>query len=149
MGMMELNWAAYEPEEGEFDEDYERQMEDRYAQLHAAGLPVTLGLGLHYTPGWVTEIPNSHFVDEDGNISDVVNLVFNSAVRAKAAAFIARIDQGLGLDHFQAIRIASGGRSELLYPGGGHYWGLYGDSHPRRLGPGRSSRCFLDGRRIR
>ena len=109
MGMMELNWAAYEPEEGEFDEDYERQMEDRYAQLHAAGLPVTLGLGLHYTPGWVTEIPNSHFVDEDGNISDVVNLVFNSAVRAKAAAFIARIDQGLGLDHFQAIRIASGG----------------------------------------
>jgi hypothetical protein len=121
LGMMELNWSAYEIAEGVFDPDYEQRFLERYRQLHAAGMPISLGLGLHYTPGWVKELPNSRFVNQNGKMSDAVNFVFNAEVRRKADKFLEHVDEALGFEHFYAVRISSGGRSELLYPGGG-FW---------------------------
>ena len=55
VAMMELNWKNYEPQQGVFNTTYEQQMKTRYAALKAAGMRVTLGLGLHFTPTWVRD----------------------------------------------------------------------------------------------
>ena len=122
VAMMELNWARYEPQPGVFDTGYESEMKWRLASLKAAGMKVTLGLGLHFTPGWVKNMPNSRFVDQDGNVSDEANFVFNNNIRKKANEYLARADAALDLSSFWSVRVNSGSSSEVLYPGGGSYW---------------------------
>jgi hypothetical protein len=122
VAMMELNWAAYEPIEGQFDEAYARRFQDRLTALQGAGMRVTLGLGLHYTPEWIFRNPDSRFVDQRGAQSSGVNLVFNQPLRGKAERYLARIDRDLGLHNFWAVRLNSGAEAEMLYPSGGSYW---------------------------
>jgi Beta-galactosidase len=122
VAMMELNWAAYEPAEGRFDDGYARRSRDRLMALRAAGMRVTLGLGLHYTPDWIFRYPDSRFVDQRGAQSSALNLVFNQRLRLKAERYLARVDRDLGLQNFWAVRLNSGGQAEVLYPGGGSYW---------------------------
>jgi hypothetical protein len=122
VAMMELNWAAYEPAEGQFDEAYARRVKDRFAALRSAGMRVTLGLGLHYTPEWMFRLPDSRLVDQRGAQSSGVNLVFNQRLRGKAERYLARIDRDLGLHNFWAVRLNSGAQPEVLYPPGGSYW---------------------------
>jgi hypothetical protein len=122
MAMMELNWGLYEPEEGQFDVDYENQMKTKLADLRNAGMQVTLGLGLHFTPQWVLDEPDSRFIDQHGDVSNEVDLTFSSANRARAQPFLDRAFKALGLSNFWAVRISGGGRAELIYPSGGSYW---------------------------
>jgi glycosyl hydrolase family 42 (putative beta-galactosidase) len=122
VAMMELNWAAYEPAEGRFDEAYARQARDRLAALRGAGMRVTLGLGLHYTPEWLFQYPDSRLIDQHGARSGGANLVFNQRLREKAERYLARIDRDLGMHKFWAIRLNSGAEAEVLYPPGGSYW---------------------------
>jgi hypothetical protein len=122
VAMMELNWAAYEPAEGRFDDGYARRSRERFTALRAAGMRVTLGLGLHYTPDWIFRYPDSRFVDQRGAQSSALNLVFNQRLRLKAERYLARVDRDLGLQNFWAVRLNSGGQAEVLYPGGGSYW---------------------------
>jgi glycosyl hydrolase family 42 (putative beta-galactosidase) len=122
VAMMELQWSSYEPAEGKFDAAYARGMRDRLAALRAAGMQVTLGLGMSFTPGWVYDYPRSRFVDQDGRTSGEANLVFNQTLRTKAERYLQRIDEDLGLENFWAVRLNSGGHGEVLYPGGGTFW---------------------------
>ena len=122
VAMMELNWARYEPQPGVFNTGYESEMKWRLSLLKSAGMKVTLGLGLHFTPDWVKEMPNSRFVDQYGNVSDEANLVFNNDIRTRANQYLARADAALDFSSFWAVRVSSGSRSEMLYPGGGTYW---------------------------
>src|SRR5207244_835150 len=95
----------------------------RRAQLlFDAGTRVTLGLGLHYTPPWLGHLPNAHFVDQHGRVSKEIDFTFNRLIRAAADAFLARANSALHFSRFWAVRITSGSRSELVYPGGGSYW---------------------------
>jgi hypothetical protein len=122
MAMMELNWACFEPQRGVVDSGYLATMRSRLEAYRAAGMEVTLGLGLHYTPSWVFGLPDSGYTDQHGNVAAEVNLVFGRAVRQAAADYMSLVAAGLPLSGFRAIRLTSGGNCEMLYPGGGTFW---------------------------
>jgi hypothetical protein len=122
VAMMELNWGKYETARGVFNVTYENQMKTRLAQLKAAGMKVTLGLGLHFTPDWVKNQPNGRFVAQDGTVSTEANLVFNNNLRVLAQEYFVRANAALRFSDFWAVRVTSGAKSEVLYPQGGKYW---------------------------
>jgi hypothetical protein len=122
VAMMELNWSSYETSRGVFNVTYENQMKTRLAKLKAAGMKVTLGLGLHFTPAWVANQPNGRFVAQDGTVSTEANLVFNNNLRIMAQEYFARANAALHFSDFWAVRVTSGAKSETLYPQGGKYW---------------------------
>lgn len=119
VGMVELRWADWETSPGVWDQAYQRQITDHIATLHGAGLKVTLGLGLHYTPSWIRDRP---FVDEHGTRSAQADLVFDARNRAAAEAFVGHAARVVDFSRLWAVRISSGSRSELLYPQGGTWW---------------------------
>ncbi|TKV61801.1 hypothetical protein FDO65_09730 [Nakamurella flava] len=119
LGMVELRWADWETSPGAWNESYQRQITDQIDALHRAGLRVTLGLGLHYTPSWVRDRP---FVDDHGNRSEQADFVFDARNRAAAEAFIGHAATVIDFSRLWAVRISSGSRSELMYPQGGTWW---------------------------
>jgi hypothetical protein len=120
--MMELDWSKYEPSPGVFSVTYATQMKTWLAQLKTAGMSVTLGLGMHYTPSWIYALSDSRYVDQYGASSPDANLVFNQALRVQADSYLARVGHDLGFGNFTAIRLTSGGNAEMLFPAGGTYW---------------------------
>ena len=122
VAMMELNWSNYEPSPGVFNATYEKDMKARFAALKAAGMKVTLGLGLHYTPSWVKALPNGRYVDQNGKVSSEANFVFNNNIRKEATDYLTRADAALDFSQFWSIRVTSGSSMEVLYPSGGTYW---------------------------
>lgn len=126
--MMEVSWRDWEPRNGQFDAGYEREMRERLAALRAAGLRVTLGLGLHFTPDWVKAMPNARLMDQNGRVSSGADFVFSDGVRAQAWDYLQRLGSVLDLGQVAAIRVTSGVRSELLYPEGGTYWAFDGNA---------------------
>jgi len=121
VAMTELSWREYEPRRGVFDAGYAAYVRSELATFRAAGRRVTLGLGLSDPPSWVFGIANSRFVDEHGNRSHEVNLVFNQLVRQAAEQYLARVARDLHMRDVWAVRLTSGGGIEMLYPGDS-YW---------------------------
>jgi hypothetical protein len=122
VAMFEFDWASYEPQKGVFSASYLASMQSSLEAYQAAGMRVTLGLGLADPPSWVFSLADSTYVDQDGDISGEADFVFSEAVRQAAASYLARIAAGLPLSSFWAIRLTSGGDGEMLYPSGGTYW---------------------------
>lgn len=122
VAMMELSWANYEPAAGQFNAAYAQQMRARLATLRAAGMRVTLGLGIHFTPGWIFEYPDSRYVNQRGQVANELNVVFNQAIRSRVDGYLRQVNRDLGFGNFWAVRLTSGGDPEVLYPGGGSYW---------------------------
>ncbi|WP_432522700.1 hypothetical protein [Kineococcus sp. SYSU DK006] len=120
--MLELSWKSYEPRPGEFNTSYISYKKSELRKLREAGLQVSIGLGMHYAPDWAKTIPNSAMVDQYGTKSSSVNLVFNRKLRDAANKYMTRVDADLGLENFYGLRVTSGGKSELLYPGTGSYY---------------------------
>lgn len=121
VGMLELSWERYEPARGQFDAGYGAEMRARLLGLQAAGMRVTLALGLHRPPAWAFTLPDSRFVDQDGHVADQVDLVFNQVLRAEVDRYFAQVAADLHPSDLWAVRLTSGGDAEMLYPGGG-YW---------------------------
>jgi len=122
VAMLELSWSDYEPARGEWNEAYIRAQQERLHALLASNRRVSLALGLHYTPGWVFDIPDSRYVDDHGQTSEELNVVFNQGVRDEVAVYLSRVAVDLGIDDFWSVRLTSGGLAEVLYPDGGSYW---------------------------
>ncbi|HTV12898.1 MAG TPA: beta-galactosidase [Acidimicrobiales bacterium] len=122
VGMIELSWAEWEPQQGLFDEPYISSVQAWLRKLQQAGMKVTLGLGTQSTPSWIFSLPGSTYVNQVGTASTEANFVFNQAVRQLAAQYLASVAAKLGLSSFWAIRLTSGGDPEMLYPPGGSYW---------------------------
>ena len=120
--MMELEWRRYETRDGVFDAAYSASQRRALEKLRAIGFKVTLGLGTHYTPRWLADLPGARFVDQAGAQSKDVNFVFNQKTRRYLERYLRRIDADLGLKNFGAIRIDSGGNGEMLYPNDGNFW---------------------------
>ena len=97
-------------------------MKERLAALKAAGMKVTLGLGLHFTPAWVKSMPNGKLVDQTGKASGEANLIFNNTIRQEAEDYLARADAALDFSSFWSVRVTSGSTGQLTYPEGGSYW---------------------------
>lgn len=122
VGMVELQWRSYETSNGVFSTNYKNIVMARVAAMRSAGMKVTLSLGLHFTPAWAMSMPNGHFVNEDGAVSSEGDFVFNNNLRIEAQQYLAQVNTWLPFSGVWAVRINSGAESELLYPGGGHYW---------------------------
>jgi F5/8 type C domain len=122
MAMLEYNWASFEPSPGVFSASYLATMKSELAAYQAAGMKVTLGLGLQNAPSWVTSLADGTYVDQTGAKSTEANFVFSAAVRTAAAAYLKQVAADIPLSNFYAIRLTSGGDGEMLYPGGGTYW---------------------------
>lgn len=120
--MFELHWADYEPEPGVFDPSYVAIMQSYLAAYQAAGMHVTLGLGLEDPPAWVFSLPDSTYVDQNGNVSNEADFVYSQAVRQAADGYLRQVAADFPLTSFWAIRLTSGGDPEMLYPPGGAYW---------------------------
>lgn len=120
--MFELHWADFEPEQGVFDPSYVAIMQSYLAAYQAAGMNVTLGLGLQNPPAWVFSLPDSSYVDQNGSISGEADFVYSQAVRQAADDYLRQVAADFPLTSFWAIRLTSGGDPEMLYPPGGTYW---------------------------
>ena len=123
MAMFEFDWASYEPKQGTFTTSY---MTSQLSSLHAyqaAGMKVTLGLGIEDPPSWVRSLADGTYIDQKGTVAPGADLVFSAAVRAAAATYIAKIAAAMPLTDFWAIRLNAGdGDGEMLYPGSGTYY---------------------------
>ena len=123
MAMFEFDWATYEPKQGTFSTSY---MSSQLSLLHAyqaAGMKVTLELGLEDAPSWVRNLADGTFIDQKGNVASGDDLVFSAADRAAAATYLAKIASYMPMTDFSAIRLSSGnGDGEMLYPGSGTYY---------------------------
>jgi hypothetical protein len=122
MAMFEYNWASFEPSPGVFNASYLATMKSELAAYQAAGMKVTLGLGLQNPPSWVLALSNGTYVDQTGAHSAEANFVYSAAVRQAAAGYLKQVAAYIPLTNFYAIRLTSGGDGEMLYPGGGTYW---------------------------
>jgi hypothetical protein len=122
MAMFEYNWASFEPSPGVFSGSYLATMKSELAAYQAAGMKVTLGLGLQNPPSWVLALSDGTYIDQTGAKSTEANFVFSAAVRTAAAGYLKQVAADIPLTNFYAIRLTSGGDGEMLYPGGGTYW---------------------------
>jgi hypothetical protein len=120
--MVELDWASFEPRQGVFSASYLTTIRSYLQVFRAAGMRVTLGLGLQDPPSWVFNLPDSTFVNQDGSTSNEIDFIFSEAVREAAVSYLTRVSADLPLSNFWAIRLTSGGNAEMLYPPGGAYW---------------------------
>ena len=122
VAMFEFDWASFEPSPGVFSSSYAATMEGLLQAYQAAGMKVTLGLGLEDPPSWVFSLPDATYVNQFGGQSNEANFVFSAAVRQAAAGYLDQIAADIPLSNFWAIRLTSGGDEEMLYPGDGAYW---------------------------
>jgi hypothetical protein len=122
MAMMELNWAAFEPKQNVVSSSYVASVKSQLAAYHAAGMKVTLSLGMAATPSWVFNLANATYTDQNGNSSTEADFVFSQAVRQAAATYMSLVNTNLPLTNFWAIRLTSGGDGEMLYPSDTGYW---------------------------
>src|SRR5260370_10566379 len=122
MAMFEFNWASFEPTKGVVSASYLATMKSFLQAYQAAGMKVTLGLGTQNPPSWVFSLPNSTYVDQNGNTSNEADFVYSQAARQAAATYFGLVAANLPLSNFWAIRLTSGGNPEMLYPGGNTYW---------------------------
>ena len=86
---------AFEPEKGVFSASYLATMQSYLRAFHAAGMRVTLGLGLENPPSWVFSLPDSTYVDQHGDVSNEADFVFSEAVRQAAASYLDHVAAGL------------------------------------------------------
>ncbi len=124
MAMFEFNWAAYEPAQGKYAASYLTAMKAQLAAYQAAGMKVTLGLGLQDPPAWALALANGTYIDQTGTPAPgAADLVFSAAVRTAVAAYLAKINTAMPLSQFWAIRLGdAAGDGEMLYPGDGTYY---------------------------
>src|SRR5580698_6536465 len=117
MAMMEFDWADYETSQGTFSASYMAGIQTQLKAYKAAGMKVTLGLGMAAPPQWVFKLANATYIDQNGNVSAEPDFVFSAAVRAAAVTYLNKIAANVPLSTFWAIRLNSGGDGEMLYPG--------------------------------
>jgi hypothetical protein len=122
MAMMEFDWADYETAQGTFSASYMAGIQVQLKAYKAAGMKVTLGLGMAAPPQWVFKLANATYIDQNGNVSAEPDFVFSAAVRAAAVTYLNKIAANIPLTTFWAIRLNSGGDGEMLYPGGTGWW---------------------------
>lgn len=120
--VFELSWSAYEPADGAWSTAYVDAKRGEAASLRAAGFTLILSFGVQYAPSWVMARPDARYVDQNGLAYDDAtpgsgraNFVWNDALRALQARYVARVFADLGTD-WAAVRIGGGRYGELGYP---------------------------------
>lgn len=120
VALVSVSWDRFEPRPGEFDESYIREIAGKMSAQRVAGY--MLQLGLQYPPAWVAGLPHGRYKNQFGDQffskrpgEDLPNLVFNAAVRGRAAAYIEQVFSRLGAG-WDFVRLGGGKFGELNYP---------------------------------
>ena len=122
MVTLSLVWSSAEPDGPGLDAAYLRDVADQHRRAQAAGLEVALSAGLQYPPPWVLDLPDAHFLDQQGRRpggglgANTVDAVFNAQVRATQQAYLERLSHTLGGLGPAAIRVGGLDHGELHYP---------------------------------
>lgn len=120
---LELAWDAYEPANNSFSTTYINAKKAELAAYKAQGFEVTLDLGSHYAPSWVTGLgANALYKNQYGDTytpatvgKNIANGVFNNSVRTAMSGYMSNVFTSIGSD-FYAIRAGGGYYGELHYP---------------------------------
>jgi hypothetical protein len=122
--VVRISWRDYFPREDQPSAAYLNHKRAELARLRRAGFAIIIDLGLQDTPEWIHEnYEHSYYVNQYGDRytgggqvdSGDANLVFNPALRAAAARYIAAIFTDLGTN-FASVRLGGGHWGELTYP---------------------------------
>ncbi|MFE9738411.1 beta-galactosidase [Streptomyces sp. NPDC006477] len=139
---LQIDWGRFEPEQGEYDEEYAREVRDRLDTFRAAGLRVEAGLGLNHPPSWLPDaFPESVYTNQFGvRSTETPNMVFSEPVRNHIAEYARAVDRMIGLENFWAVRVGVNENGEFAYPspmsegdGPGEFWAY--DNHAQRSSP--------------
>src|ERR1700729_3004203 len=96
MAMFEFNWAAFEPTQGKFTASYMTAMKAELKAYQAAGMKVTLGLGLQDAPAWALALNNGTYIDQTGApAAGAADLVFSASVRSAVATYLGAINASM------------------------------------------------------
>lgn len=138
--MVEVGWRRVEPREGQFDDEFIQSLRGHIARLRGDGRTVTLDLAIHYAPAWILDVPDGRLVDDEGNVADGPNMIFNQRVRDSVESYLRHVAAGVDLSQVDAIRLSAGWYAEVFYPDSGHYWAFdrnaqNGPDLPRSLPP--------------
>jgi len=122
VAVLSVSWDRLEPEAGKWSLDAVAKLRGEIAAFRAAGMQISLDLGLQYPPAWVFTLPDSRFKNQYGDAyagdnpgSNGFNTVFVQANRDRVASYVARFFQEFGTD-FQSVRLGWGYYGELTFP---------------------------------
>lgn len=125
--VVRVSWKDAEPAKGVFRSDYVAAKRREIAAIDAAGMDITLDLGLQDAPAWIHDEPDSYLVNQfgerwtsgtdgdEGIDKGDANLIFNDDLRTLAAEYVDYVTTSLGSDA-AAIRVGGGRWNELGYP---------------------------------
>ncbi len=143
---VEIAWDGFEPQQGQYNAVYLNQLKAKIAAFRSAGQQIVLDLGMQYPPADVLQLPDARYVNQFGVAfveqapgKNIPNAVFNQAVRARQAAYVARVFADLG-NNFRAVRLGWGWYNELNYPPNtwntqtNCYWGFDALAQGRKVG---------------
>jgi hypothetical protein len=116
-------WSVYETADNVFSTSEKNSKIAELATLKGLGYVVSMSMGHHYTPAYVSALSGGVFVNEAGTSSSQANLVFSSTTRGRMERYMSRLHTDLNLNNYWSIRISAAGNGEFLYPEGG--WWAY------------------------
>lgn len=114
IAVIEIGWDAWEPAEGDYNEEYIAEKTSAIRAYRNAGYRVGVVGGLHYAPEWLKAKPGAQHVDQWGNQSGGANFQWSQTVRDSAAGYIQQIVDACGDVEFHRIGLSRAG--ETLYP---------------------------------
>lgn len=115
IALMELEWAKWEPVEGQFDESYMMQQISKAFVYIARGYKVGIVSGIHRPPAWLLAKPNIQHKDQWGNESGIANFQFSSVARDYGAIFLTSVVKAFG-EYVWFHRVGLSKIGECLYP---------------------------------
>jgi hypothetical protein len=106
------------------DPTYLAGVRKQISQYQAAGLDITLDLGLQYPPKWALALPGAGFVDQYGHTFDAsvasgemaVDAIYNPAAQIAEATYIRLLAAALGPNTFRFVRVGGLLTGELRMP---------------------------------
>ncbi|MEX5297363.1 hypothetical protein RCG67_01120 [Kocuria sp. CPCC 205292] len=129
--VLPVRWSQLETGPNQIDLAYLSEVINRHEAMLASGIKVIIDPGFQYVPDHIFDIPDSRFVNQDGEIwragpgENIVDPVFNPAVRAAYATHLNRLGRIFEDREIYAVRVGGLIRGELGYPVGktpGRYW---------------------------
>jgi len=118
VAQLDIEWSKFEPAKGQYSADYVSELNTNLGNCAAAGLTVSLGLGLSSAPSWVSDLPDGRYINQYGDSysGHTPNIVFSKDVRASYASYVAKLFELLKMDSISSIRVGTGQAGELGYP---------------------------------
>lgn len=117
-----VSWDRFQPKPDTIGTAYVAQLRADADAYRAAGLRLVLGLGVQYPPDWLRNLPDARFVNQHGDAyinrasgKNVVNFVFNNALRERQRDYLAALFKHLGTD-WAGVRLGGGWYGEVNYP---------------------------------